>query len=62
MDVVPNAPKTPARTFRIPDDPYYPAQAKARAEGTTLTALVNEWILDYVYSDEDEGEPRTDPV
>lgn len=58
MARVPNSPKTPARTFRIPDDPYFPAQRKARAEGTTLTTLVNAWILDYVYGDEDEGGER----
>jgi hypothetical protein len=51
---VPNQPKTKPRTFRIPDDPYFPAQAKARAEGTNLTALVNEWIWAYVYDDEED--------
>lgn len=49
---VPNQPKTKARTFRIPDDIYYPAQEKARSEGTNLTALVNEWIWAYIH-DED---------
>jgi hypothetical protein len=51
---VPNQPKTRPRTFRIPDDPYFPAQEKARADGTNLTALVNEWVLEYVYGDDDE--------
>lgn len=51
---VPNQPKTPARSFRVPDDPYFPAQEKARSEGTNLTALVNLWIHEYVYGNEDE--------
>jgi hypothetical protein len=52
---VAHQPKHPPRTFRIPEEPYRLAQAKARAEGTTLTALVNEWIWEYVYGDDDSG-------
>jgi hypothetical protein len=55
MGFVAHQPKHPPRTFRIPEEPYRLAQAKARAEGTTLTALVNEWIWDYVYGDDDSG-------
>jgi hypothetical protein len=31
---------TPTRPFRIPDDVYEAAQARAKAEGVTLTAVV----------------------
>lgn len=49
---VPNQPKTPTRSFRIPDDIYLPALEKARAEGVTLTDVVKEALLEYV-GDED---------
>ena len=48
---VAHQPKHPPRTFRIPEEPYRAAQEKARAEGTTLTALVNHWIWEYVHGD-----------
>ena len=51
-DGVAHQPKHPPRTFRIPEEPYRAAQEKARSEGTTLTALVNHWIWEYVYDDE----------
>lgn len=52
MGVVPNQPKTPTRSFRIPDDVYLPAREKAEAEGRTLTEVVREALLDYVGDDE----------
>ena len=32
--------RTPLRPFRIDDDLYFAALTKARAEGTTLTAVI----------------------
>lgn len=48
---VPNKPKTPNRTFRIPDDIFYPARERAREDGTTLAALVNDWMHRYAHGD-----------
>lgn len=50
---MPNKPKTPNRTFRIPDDIFYPAREKAREDGTTLAALVNDWMHQYVHGDDE---------
>jgi hypothetical protein len=50
---VPNQPKTPTTSFRIPREVVEKAREKARAEGTSLPAKVNEWMLDYIYEDED---------
>lgn len=37
---MPNQPKTPARSVRIADDIWKAAQARAAAEGTTVTAVI----------------------
>lgn len=34
--------KTPHRTIRVEDDLWKPAMAKAEAEGTNLTAVIND--------------------
>jgi hypothetical protein len=49
--LVANRPKTPTRSFRIRDEVYLPALAKAKAEGDTLTGIVIEALLDYVGDD-----------
>lgn len=51
---MPNQPKTPNVTFRIPRDVVVKAREKAQVEGTTLTAKVNEWMLDYIYEDDED--------
>lgn len=48
MTGVPNAPKTPQRTFRIPDDVYAAAKAKAAENGETLTDVVQRALAEYV--------------
>ena len=45
---MPNQPKTPVRSHRIPDEEYLPAMAKAKAEGMTGTALVRTLLRKYV--------------
>jgi predicted DNA-binding protein len=50
---VPNQPRTPTRSFRIPDDIYEPAKEKAESEGRTITDVVRDLLLDYV-GDEDD--------
>lgn len=37
---VPNQPKTPQRSFRIPNDVYDAAKVKAAAKGETVTDVV----------------------
>lgn len=51
---MPNAPKTPTRTMRIPDDPWFPAKEKAIREGTTVSEVVREKLAEYVEEDGDE--------
>jgi len=48
MGAVANQPKTPHRTVRVPDDVWKPAVEKAESEGTNLSALIREWLVDYV--------------
>jgi hypothetical protein len=46
---MPNQPKTPVRSHRIPDEEYLPAVEKAKAEGImTGTALMRMLIRKYV--------------
>jgi predicted DNA-binding protein len=46
---MPNQPKTPIRGFRIPDELYRAAQAKAADEGRTLTDVVREFLENYIH-------------
>lgn len=39
---------TPIRNIRVPDARWDPAMAKATAQGTSLSALINEWIDEYI--------------
>lgn len=48
MTPVPNKPKTPLRSFRIPDSVYRAAQAKAAEKGETLTDVVRRALERYV--------------
>ena len=45
---MPNQPKTPVRSVRIPDDVWRAAQAKAAAEGETVTDVVLRALKRYV--------------
>lgn len=45
--VTPNAPKTPVSNFRIPPELKAKAQAKAAAEGKTLTDVIVENLAKY---------------
>jgi hypothetical protein len=53
--MVPNQPKTPQRSFRIPDDIFLPAKAKAQEEGVSLSEVVRDALIEYVGDDEDDG-------
>ena len=45
---MPNQPKTPHRTVRVPDDEWHAAQARAAELGETLTDVVRRALREYV--------------
>ncbi len=45
---MPNAPRTPLRSFRIPDGLYYEAQEIAAENGETVTDAVRTGLERYV--------------
>lgn len=45
---VPNQPKTPLRSFRIPDEVYRAAQAKAAEKGESVSDVVRKALERYV--------------
>ncbi len=45
---MPNQPKTPMKSFRIPEDLYRAALEKARLEGKSLTDIVRESLESYL--------------
>lgn len=47
---MPNAPRTPLRSFRIPDDLWAAAQAKAGAKGESVSDVVRRSLERYVRS------------
>lgn len=47
---VPNAPKTPLRSFRIPDDIYRAAQEKAAERGESVSDVVRRALERYAKS------------
>lgn len=47
---VPNKPKTPLRSFRIPDEVYRAAQDKAAARGESVSDVVRRALERYARS------------
>lgn len=47
MTVVPNKPKTPLRSFRIPDEVYRAAQDKAAEKGESVSDVVRRALERY---------------
>jgi hypothetical protein len=45
---MPNAPKTPGRNVRVPDDLWVAAQAKADERGETVSDVVRRALERYV--------------
>lgn len=45
---MPNAPKTPTRSIRIPDDVWAEARDVASANGETTTDIVNRLLVKYL--------------
>lgn len=57
MSRVPNQPKTPVRGFRIRDEIYKPAKAKADANGDSLREIVEDALLEYIGDEDWTAEP-----
>jgi len=47
---MPNQPKTPGHTTRVPDDEWNPARDKAAEEGETMTDVIRRGLRKYVAS------------
>jgi hypothetical protein len=45
---VPNQPKTPTRTVRVPDEEWVPALERARENDETVTDVVRRALREYV--------------
>ena len=45
---VPNVPKTPQRTFRVPDEVWEPAKLAAAEQGETVTDVLVRALAQYV--------------
>ena len=45
---MPNAPKTPTRTIRVPDDLWLAVQKKAAKEGVTVTSVIIKALAAYI--------------
>jgi len=45
---VPNAPKTPNRAIRVPDDLWRAAQEKAAEQGESLSEVIRKALARYV--------------
>lgn len=45
---MPNAPKTPTRTIRVPDDLWKAVQKRAAEEGVTVTSIILNALQTYV--------------
>lgn len=43
---------TPVRKVRIADAYWYPAKSKARRKGTTISAKIRGWIIEWVEEDD----------
>lgn len=48
---MPNAPKTPTRTIRVPDDLWRAVQKKAAVQGVTVTSVIIKALEEYIKDD-----------
>jgi hypothetical protein len=52
---MPNQPKTPTRSLRVPDDLWADARALADAAGETMTTVINRLLTGYVAAGQPKG-------
>lgn len=57
---VPNAPKTPLRSFRVPEAVYRAAQVKAAERGETLSEVVRKALEQYAKLKRGDMPPNAD--
>ena len=57
---MPNQPKTPIRGFRIPDELYLAAKAKAEARGEDMSTVVRAALERYVKRKDRTPGPSTE--
>ena len=55
---MPNQPKTPLKCFRIPERDYQWAKHRAEAEGSTLSAVVREFVAQYAIASQEGAAPN----
>jgi len=48
---MPNAPKTPTRTIRVPDDLWIAVQKKAASDKVTVTSVIIKALEEYISLD-----------
>lgn len=48
LSAVPNQPKTPQRTVRVPDDVWHEAKATADQRGETLSEVIRQALERYI--------------
>lgn len=53
---------TPLRNFRVPDDIWDAAKARAATENAELSALIRGWLTDYAAGRRRHGPGRPDTV
>lgn len=56
--VMPNKPKTPHRTIRVPDDEWLPAKDKAAQRGETMTEVIRAALQSYVKTESTKEEEK----
>ncbi len=59
---VPNQPKPPVHSLRVDDDIWHAAQAKAVAEGRTLTAVLVAYLKRYASTPARKRPDAADPA
>lgn len=48
MTDMPNQPKTPLRSVRIPDEEWDPAKERAQENGETMTDVIRRSLREYI--------------
>jgi hypothetical protein len=49
---------TPRHVIRVAGDVWAPAKARAKAEGTSISAVIRGWLIDYVNTDPERRADR----
>ena len=55
---MPNQPKTPGHTIRVPDDEWQAARDKAAENGETMTGVIRRALQSYVETNSSKEEEK----